>query len=89
MIDRFLAPILNKSASRYPAVILYGPRQSGKTTLAKARFPGHACANLEHIGTRAFVRDTPDAMYPEVVYDGDNLDLSDGVAVRNVRAFRV
>lgn len=38
---------------------------------------------------RAFVRDTPSASEPTVVYDGDDLDLSSGIAVRNVRSFRV
>ena len=38
---------------------------------------------------RAFVRDNQDAVEPAVVYDGDSLDLSDGVTVRNVREFRI
>ena len=38
---------------------------------------------------RAFVRDVPASAAPAVVYDGGDLDLSDGVAVRNVRSFRI
>ena len=38
MIDREIAPELLESASEYPAVTLFGPRQSGKTTITKTLF---------------------------------------------------
>ena len=37
-IQRSLEPILNKAVSEFPAVVLTGPRQSGKTTLLKHMF---------------------------------------------------
>ena len=38
---------------------------------------------------RAFVRARPAAFEPTVVYDGSDLDLSSGIAVRNIRSFKV
>ena len=38
---------------------------------------------------RAFMHDNPSAFEPTVVYDGDDLDLSSGISVRNIRSFRV
>ena len=39
MIIRTASPHLHHLAALYPAVAITGPRQSGKTTLARAVFP--------------------------------------------------
>lgn len=47
MLSRHLAPKLADAARSHPVVSLTGPRQSGKTTLARAVFPSHDYVNLE------------------------------------------
>lgn len=73
MFQRQLAQRFCQAASQYPSVTLFGPRQSGKTTLAKACFPEHSYANLEHLGTRELAENDPDAFFrrfkPPVIVD--------------------
>lgn len=47
MIHRHLQSVLENSARLFPALTLTGPRQSGKTTLAKATFPNAHYVSLE------------------------------------------
>jgi hypothetical protein len=58
-IRRHLEKALKSAAERYPVVTLTGPRQSGKTTLARAVFPDHGYASLELPEQRDFARDDP------------------------------
>lgn len=47
-ITRSLEPILKKAAEEFPAVVLTGPRQSGKTTVLKHVFgENYRYASLE------------------------------------------
>ena len=59
MLRRSLTPYLVRDASLYPVVTLTGPRQSGKTTLARATFPEHAYLSLELPDQRRFAREDP------------------------------
>jgi len=43
----------------YPIISITGPRQSGKTTLAKALFSSYAYANLENPDTRLAIEEDP------------------------------
>ena len=47
MIKRHLQSVLEKSAQLFPVITLTGPRQSGKTTLAKATFTSAHYVSLE------------------------------------------
>ncbi len=59
MIRRDVHPLLEHLARQYPVVTLTGPRQSGKTTLAKAVFPDKPYVTLEDPDVRRFALDDP------------------------------
>lgn len=59
MIDRTLAAYAKQAFAHYPIITITGPRQSGKTTLARAVFSDKPYANLEHPATRQFALDDP------------------------------
>jgi len=68
MISRTLSAVLISLAGQYPVVTVTGPRQSGKTTLCRAAFPGKPYVNLESPDIREFARDDPRgflASYPD------------------------
>ena len=52
MIKRRISQDLKIAMQEYPAVTLFGPRQCGKTTIAKELFPSYSYANLEDSQTR-------------------------------------
>jgi hypothetical protein len=59
MITRELANVILSMKDKLPVIVITGPRQSGKTTLAKALFPDYDYVNLEFPDTRAQVIDDP------------------------------
>ena len=59
MIRRSLQPRLLEVAQGFPVVTVTGPRQSGKTTLCRAAFPGHTYVSLEEPDTRDRARQDP------------------------------
>lgn len=59
MIKRALASKLKETAAKMPILSITGPRQSGKTTLARATFPDYDYVNLERPDERAFAREDP------------------------------
>ena len=59
MFSRDLAEVLRRY-SKFPAVALLGPRQSGKTTLVQEVFPDHKFLTLDDEVTRAFAAEDPE-----------------------------
>ncbi len=57
-IKRDLEEVLLRYA-KFPAVALLGPRQSGKTTLARKVFPSHRYVSFEDYHERFFATDDP------------------------------
>lgn len=68
MIQRNIAPLLQRLANQYPVITLTGPRQSGKTTLAKSLFANKPYVTLEDPDVRRFASEDPRgflAAYPQ------------------------
>ena len=63
MIIRNITQELHLIASQYPVVTILGPRQAGKTTLAKQSFKQHHYCNLEHPEVRQLAEDDPVAFF--------------------------
>ncbi len=59
MIKREISKYLLAISKKYPVVTITGPRQSGKTTLAKSVFNKKKYINLEAIDTREFAVNDP------------------------------
>ncbi len=59
MIPRQLQSVLKNAAKNYPVVTLFGPRQSGKTTLCRATFPDKAYISLEPLDNRDYAKSDP------------------------------
>jgi len=59
MIDRDIQTELTKSRKEYPVICITGPRQSGKTTLARAAFPELPYVSFEEPVTRDVFTEDP------------------------------
>lgn len=73
VILRQIARELAATANEFPVVTIIGPRQAGKTTLARMQFPNHAYANLEAPDIRMLATSDPHAFFsqypPPVIID--------------------
>lgn len=60
MIKRDIEKRLRSYAKGYPAIGILGPRQSGKTTIARAVFEKHTYITLENLNNREFAQADPE-----------------------------
>lgn len=58
-IPRMLESTFRNLFTHYPIVTITGPRQSGKTTLARACFPDLPYVNFERLDTREYFQNDP------------------------------
>ncbi len=63
MIKRDIHETVLKLAGMFPVVTITGPRQSGKTTLARMAFPEYGYCNLEHPETRSLAQIDPRSFF--------------------------
>jgi len=73
MIPRALEYKLHELAGYYPAVVITGPRQSGKTTLCQMAFPNKPYVSMETLDTRDFALSDPRGFLAEYA-DGAIID---------------
>lgn len=59
MIQRSLQGKLQQMATKYPFVAITGPRQSGKSTLARMAFPHYQVVSMEDLDHREFAQQDP------------------------------
>lgn len=59
MIQREINKYLKQLINKYPVITITGPRQSGKTYLAKTTLKNYQYVNLEDIETRSFANNDP------------------------------
>ena len=63
MIKRTIENKLRELVRQFPVVTIEGPRQSGKTTLAKMVFPDYSYANLEEYATQTLAESDPQGFF--------------------------
>ncbi len=73
MIPRAATPTLERLAKGFPVIVISGPRQSGKTTLAKSVFSHKTYVSLENPDERAFALEDP-KRFSQRFSDGAVLD---------------
>lgn len=72
MVSRRASAKLLDMATKYPVLLVTGPRQSGKTILTKLAFPEHHYVNLEDPDNRAYAAQDPKGLlttYDKLIID--------------------
>jgi len=63
MIQRTIEKHISSLMNEYFSVSIFGPRQCGKTTLAKTLFPSFSYANLEDMNIRSLAKNDPEEFF--------------------------
>ena len=63
MIEREITEVFKKAVVTHPVVTVFGPRQSGKTTLVRHVLPDYNYVNLENPRERKLAADDPEAFF--------------------------
>lgn len=58
-----MIPKLEELAQKMPVLAIMGPRQSGKTTIARETFKKHVYVSLEQLKEREFAQEDPDLFF--------------------------
>lgn len=66
MISRIIEKEVKSTAKKYPVILITGPRQSGKTTLAKLCFPDKKYFNLEDPGLSIAASEDPNGFISNI-----------------------
>lgn len=74
LIQRKMHTAIIRLASQYPVIIIIGPRQSGKTTIAKMAFPDKSYVSLEQLSQREFAATDPVGFLNSYAKEGAIID---------------
>jgi len=74
LIQRNMQKELIRLAGQYPVITIIGPRQSGKTTLAKMAFPDKRYVSLEQLSQREFATTDPVGFLNSYAKEGAIID---------------
>ena len=66
MVERDLTPTFRADARSFPSITLVGPRQSGKSTLARTTFPDYVHVNFERPDLQAEAQEDPRGLLARV-----------------------
>ena len=65
MIEREITAAFKKAVKTHPVVTVFGPRQSGKTTLVRHVLPKYGYVNLENPKERRLAMEDPEAFFAQ------------------------
>ena len=65
MIEREITAVFRKAVKTHPVVTVFGPRQSGKTTLVRHVLPKYGYVNLENPKERRLASEDPESFFAQ------------------------